>query len=474
VFDEAFQAVGTSQKEFKQIYPHTGWVEHDAALIWQTQLETAKLAMASIPIINIGAIGITNQRETTVLWNKITGKPIYNAIVWQDRRTSDFCTKLIDHGHSEMVQSKTGLIIDAYFSASKIKWVLDNVAGARKLAKEGVLLFGTIDTWLIWNLTNGKSHITDVSNASRTMLFDIHTLSWDQELLNLFDIPENILPTVVDSGGALAVTDADIFGAEIPLTGIMGDQQSALFGQLCVHKGMVKTTYGTGCFLMLNTGKEVIRSSHKMISTIGWKIGTELNYALEGSVFVGGAVIQWLRDEMKFFIEAAHSELLAEAAADNGGVFFVPALTGLGAPYWDANATGAIFGLTRSTTKANLTRAALESICFQVNDVLNAMNQDVDFDISEIRADGGAAANSLLIQFQSDISSVNVIRPTQLETTALGAAFMASIGLGINTIDSLQQKWAIEKTFTPTMESSKQSHLIKKWNKAVNRSLDWY
>ena len=474
LFDKDFEVVNSAQKELQQVYPQKRWVEHDPIKIWESQLKTAKLAVSSIDTSQVLAIGITNQRETTVVWNKITGEPIYNAIVWQDRRTGDLCARLKEQGFTSLVNNKTGLLIDSYFSATKIKWILDEVEGARDMANRGELLFGTIDTWLIWKLSGGKNHITDVSNASRTLLFNIHTLKWDEELLNLFDIPENMLPKVVDSSGELAITDASIFGESIPITGIIGDQQSALFGQMCVSKGMVKTTYGTGCFLMLNTGSEIINSAHKLLSTVAWKIGGNVNYALEGSVFIGGAVIQWLRDEMKFFVEAAHSELLAEAAEDNGGVYFVPALTGLGAPYWDAKATGAIFGLTRSTTKAHLTRASLESICFQVNDVLEAMNQDIDFDISELRVDGGAANNSLLIQFQSDISNVNVIRPTQLENTALGAAFMASIGIGVHSIESLQKKWVLDKSFHPEIDLSLKSQMIEKWNEAVKRSLNWH
>ncbi|MGB0805419.1 MAG: glycerol kinase GlpK [Salibacteraceae bacterium] len=475
VFDEEFEMVTNSQQEFKQIYPQNGWVEHDPETIWKSQLTTAKVVLENLNQSNkkISGIGITNQRETTIVWNKTTGKPVYNAIVWQDRRTHPYCDGLINGGHNEMVQSKTGLLIDAYFSASKVKWILDNVPGAQKSADQNELLFGTVDTWLIWRLTNGKQHITDVSNASRTMLFNIHTLSWDQELLKLFNIPKSMLPTVVNTCGYFGVTDKEIFGQEIPITGIMGDQQAALFGQMCVKKGMVKSTYGTGCFLMLNTGNSIINSTHKMLSTIGWKINEEISYALEGSVFIGGAVIQWLRDEMEFFVEASHSEDLAEAANDNGGIYFVPALTGLGAPYWDANATGAIFGITRSTSKSHLTRAALESICYQVNDVIQAMNHDVDFEISELRVDGGAAANSLLVQFQADVSNISVVKPSQLETTALGVAFMASIGLGKNSIKSLQKSWALDQTYHPNLDRDTTKNMLNKWSEAVKRSLNW-
>tara|TARA_R110002050_G_scaffold204327_3_gene339767 strand:- start:4546 stop:6030 length:1485 start_codon:yes stop_codon:yes gene_type:complete len=475
IYNEAFKREITQQQEFKQFYPQPSWVEHDPELIWKTQLATAQLALqeSEISSKNISAIGITNQRETTIVWNRETGIPVYNAIVWQDRRTADYCKKLILAGHEEMISEKTGLVLDAYFSATKIHWVLENVEGARALATAGKLAFGTVDSWLVWKLTNGKTHITDASNASRTMLFNIATLEWDTALLDLFQIPKSMLPTVVDSCGELAVTDSELFGVPIPITGMAGDQQAALFGQLCTDSGMAKSTYGTGCFLMLNTGNQILKSSHKMLSTIGWKMGGEVTYALEGSVFIGGAVIQWLRDEMEFFVEAADCETLAEAADDNGGVYFVPALTGLGAPHWDPNARGAIFGITRGTSKANLTRAALESICFQVNDVLQAMSGDLDSEITELRVDGGAAANDLLLQFQADISKTKVLKPTQLETTALGVAFLASIGTGIQTIDSLKNKWSLEKTFLPEMEEKRVKLLRSRWNEAVKRSLGW-
>jgi glycerol kinase len=475
LYDEYFEVLGTQQKEFPQIYPETAWVEHDPLVLWNTQLETAKKVLLDNQLMpaDIDGIAITNQRETTVIWNTITGKPIYNAIVWQDRRTGEYCKGLADQGREKLIKSKTGLVLDPYFSATKIKWILDNVSGARDLADQGLLAFGTIDSWLVWNLTGGKFHITDVSNASRTMLFNIHTLEWDEELLEIFDIPRSILPSVVDTAGDLAVTDAALFGVEIPINAIVGDQQSALFGQLCTEAGMAKSTFGTGCFLMLNTGDKVLNSEHKMLSTIAWKINDSVSYALEGSVFVGGAVIQWLRDEMDFFVEASDSEILAEAAGDNGGVYFVPALTGLGAPYWDPNARGAIFGITRGTSKAHLTRAALESICFQVNDVLVAMEQDLKSEISQLRVDGGAAANELLLQFQSDISGTDVLKPFQIETTALGAAFLASIGSGKHTIETIKDKWKLDKSFTPKMDSNRVAHLQERWKEAVKRSLNW-
>ena len=475
VFDENFEQIASSKKEFKQIYPQDGWVEHDANLLWETQLETAKLVFENgkASLNEIAGIGITNQRETTIVWDKTTGKPIHNAIVWQDRRTAQFCKELINNGKEPFINAKTGLVLDAYFSASKINWILNNVEGAREKANEDKLAFGTVDTWLIWNLTKGKSHITDVSNASRTMLFNIASLEWDQELLDLFEIPKSLLPEVVNSSGHLAITDSSIFGVEIPITGIIGDQQSALFGQLCTQSGMAKSTYGTGCFLMLNTGNKIVKSSHKMLSTIGWKIGDEVTYALEGSVFVGGAVIQWLRDEMEFFVEAADSEILAEAAGDNGGIYFVPALTGLGAPYWDPNARGAIFGITRGTTKEHLTRAALESICFQVNDVLKSMSKDLKSPITELRVDGGAAANDLLLQFQSDVSKTKVLKPTQLETTALGVAFLASIGIGLHDMESLRGSVSLEKTFIPSKSDEEVEKLTHPWDDAIKRTIGW-
>ncbi len=475
IFDNEFEQIASSKKEFKQIYPQDGWVEHDPKLLWDTQFETAKLVFenSDVSINEIASIGITNQRETTIVWDRTTGKPIHNAIVWQDRRTAPFCEQLRSNGEEPFINSKTGLVLDAYFSATKIHWLLNNIDGAREKANAGMLAFGTVDTWLIWNLTKGKSHITDVSNASRTMLYNIDSLEWDVELLDLFDIPKSLLPEVVNSSGHLAMTDSSIFGIEIPITGIIGDQQSALFGQLCSQSGMAKSTYGTGCFLMLNTGNKIIKSSHKMLSTIGWKIGDEVTYALEGSVFVGGAVIQWLRDEMEFFVEAADSEILAEAAGDNGGIYFVPALTGLGAPYWEPNARGAIFGITRGTTKAHLTRAALESICFQVNDVLKSMSKDLKSPITELRVDGGAAANDLLLQFQADISKTKVLKPTQLETTALGVAFLASIGIGLHNMDSLKGKWSLEKTFTPCKSEKEVKMLTQPWDDAIKRTIGW-
>ena len=475
LYDQNANPINTSQKEFKQIFPKPGWVEHNANEIWESQLEVTRNVIKSqnIDAGDIKGIGITNQRETTVVWNRKTGKPIYNAIVWQDRRTAEFCDKLKKEGWLKKISKKTGLVLDAYFSGTKIKWILDNVENAREMANNGELAFGTIDTWLIWNLSGGKTHLTDVSNASRTLLFNINTLQWDDELLELFEIPKSILPEVTSSSGELCSTDSSLFGSKIPITGVAGDQQAALFGQMCTKPGMAKSTYGTGCFLMLNTGNKPVKSKNSLLTTIAWKIGDETTYALEGSVFVGGAVIQWIRDELEFFEEASDSEKLAEAAEDNGGVYFVPALTGLGAPYWDQYARGAIFGITRGTTKGNLTRAALESICFQVNDVLRTMAKDTGNSIKELRVDGGAVANNLLVQFQSDISEIDVIRPTNLETTALGAAYLAGIGCGLWNKEMLNKKWHKDKVFNPEMLKPELNKHLKYWKKAVSRTLNW-
>ncbi len=475
IYDQNANPIGATQKEFKQIFPQPGWVEHDAIEIWESQLEVTKNAIKNhgISAEDIAGIGITNQRETTVVWNRETGEPIHNAIVWQDRRTAGYCDQLKKKGWVEKIAQKTGLVLDAYFSATKLKWILDHVKGARAMAEKGQLAFGTIDTWLIWNLSGGNLHITDVSNASRTLLFNINTLDWDEELLKLFDIPKSVLPKVTASSGELGFTEKKLFGSEIPITGIAGDQQAALFGQMCTKPGMAKSTYGTGCFLMLNTGNKPVKSKNALLTTIAWKIGDETTYALEGSVFIGGAVIQWIRDELEFFEEASDSEKLAKAAKDNGGVYFVPALTGLGAPHWDQYARGAIFGITRGTTKGNLTRAALESICFQVNDVLKTMEKDTGSKIEELRVDGGAVANNLLVQFQSDISNIEVIRPTNLETTALGVAYLAGIGCGLWTEEMINNKWHKDRTFVSKMAKEKVNKHIKMWNKAVSRTLNW-
>lgn len=462
-------------QEFKQYYPNNAWVEHDPEEIWNSQLQVAKKVIASLNygVEEVEAIGITNQRETTIVWNKKTGKPVYNAIVWQDRRTADYCETLKKEGKQELIFAKTGLLIDAYFSASKIAWILDNVDGARSMAENGELAFGTVDSWLCYKLSKGKLHITDPSNASRTMLFNIHDLSWDEELLSIFNIPRSMLPELVDSSGILGFTDDSIFGKKLLISGIAGDQQAALFGQLCIKKGMVKCTYGTGCFLMLNTGEKAIESKSKLLTTIAWKRGDEVHYALEGSVFIGGAVIQWLRDGLEFFQEAAESELLAEAAEDNGGVYFVPALAGLGAPHWDPYARGSIFGITRGTSKAHLTRAALESICFQVNDVLNAKKTDFPSPINEMRVDGGASANNLLLQFQSDLSELKIVRTANLESTALGVAFLAGLGCGMWIEEELEDKWKLDAEFDPDMKNERRQKLLSMWDKAIQRSSNW-
>jgi glycerol kinase len=475
LYNQDTEILCKENKEFEQFFPQNAWVEHDPEEIWSSQLSVARKVLNSSAdgLDALQAIGITNQRETSILWSRRTGKPIYNAIVWQDRRTAAYCEDLKRKGKQELVYQKTGLILDAYFSASKIAWMLDNIPGARTAADKGELAFGTVDSWLVWKLTKGESHITDLSNASRTMLYNIHDLCWDDDLLRLFNIPASILPQVVDSSGHLAMCHPEIFGKEIPISGIAGDQQAALFGQLCFEKGDVKCTYGTGCFLMLNSGEEVLYSKNKLLTTIAWKIGDSINYAIEGSVFIGGAVIQWLRDELMFFKEASDSEALAEAAEDNGGVYFVPALAGLGAPHWDPYARGSIFGITRSTSKAHLTRAALESICFQVEDLLAALEKDSEEDIHLLRADGGASGNNLLLQFQADISRLEVIRAVQIETTALGAAFLAGIGIGLWTKATLLEKAKNLDSFKPKMEDEKRVKLLKKWNKAIQRTKNW-
>lgn len=475
LFDRKGKIINTAQKEFKQIYPKPGWVEHDPNEIWSTQASVAAECVAKEGLngLNIAGIGITNQRETTIIWDARTNKPIYNAIVWQDRRTSQYCDSL-KKDYAKKIQEKTGLIIDAYFSASKIKWILDNVKGARKKAEKGLLRFGTVDSWLIWQLTRGKVHITDVTNASRTMLFNIHTLQWDEELLKLFNIPKNMLPEVKSSSEVYAKTVTTLFATKIPISGIAGDQQAALFGQLCTKKGMVKNTYGTGCFIMMNTGEKAVLSSHKLLTTIAWKIGDEVNYALEGSVFVAGAAIQWLRDGLGIIKKASHSEKIAKEVKDNGGVVFVPALTGLGAPYWDQYARGTLIGITRGTKKGHIVRATLEAIAMQTQDVIDAMLADTNNSAKELRVDGGACANNLLMQIQSNISDINVIRPKTLETTALGAAFLAGLAVGYwDNIEAIQSIWKKDKIFESKMNSSTRITNRKVWKKAIKRSFSW-
>ncbi len=464
-----------AQREFRQLFPEPGWVEHDPEEIWQTQAAVCKQAMAQLQLSpeDIAGIGITNQRETTVVWDRHTGKPIYNAIVWQDRRMADDCNRLKAAGLETMVQAKTGLVIDAYFSATKVRWILDHVDGARAKAERGELAFGTIDAWLVWKLTNGELHITDVSNASRTMLYNIEHLCWDDELLVLFDIPAAMLPAVKSSCELYGFTrNADV-GAGIAITAIAGDQQAALFGQLCTEAGMAKCTYGTGSFLMMNTGSKRVFSSHRLLTTIAWQIGDEVVYALEGSVFIGGAVIQWLRDGLKLFGQASDCETLAASVADNGGVFFVPALTGLGAPHWDPHARGALFGITRGTTRAHIARAALESIALQVDELLQTLSADSGEPVLQLRIDGGAASNDLLVQFQADISGIEVVRPDDLETTALGAAYLAGIAAGCWTIGELAEKWHAERSFHGTMALREVESLKRQWLKAVARTKNW-
>ncbi|MCF6295636.1 MAG: glycerol kinase GlpK [Flavobacteriaceae bacterium] len=476
LFNHKGEPVEIAQQDFEQIFPQPGWVEHDPIEIWESQISTAKevLKKADILKAEVAAIGITNQRETTLVWDKTTGVPIYNAIVWQDRRTANFCDELKANGRSELIKEKTGLILDAYFSATKLKWILDNVEGAREKANNNELCFGTVDTWLVWKLTNDQKFITDVSNASRTMLFNIHNLDWDQELLDIFNIPRNILPEVKESSQIYGKTSEGLFNKRIPISGIAGDQQAALFGQLCTEKGMVKNTYGTGCFLLMNTGDEPIYSKNNLLTTVAWKINGKVNYALEGSVFVGGAAVQWIRDGLKIIDDAAEIEELASSVPDNGGVYFVPALTGLGAPYWDSYARGTIIGLTRGTTQAHIARATLEGIAYQVYDIVSAMEADANAKGTELRVDGGATANNLLLQFQTDIFGFPVVRPNVQEITALGAAYLAGLAIGFwENIEELKNQWSINKTFHPEMETKKVEELLKQWHKAVSRSANW-
>ena len=472
LFDHHGNICATAQKEFEQIFPKPGWVEHDPTEIWSTQLSVASEAMAKLGIhpSQVEGIGIANQRETTILWNKNTGEPIYNAIVWQDHRTSDYCDLLKDKGYGTMIREKTGLELDAYFSATKISWILDNIDGAREAAKRGEIAFGTVDSWLIWNLTNGKSHLTDVTNASRTLLFNIHTFTWDAELLDIFNIPASILPDIVSNDEIIAITSSKLISTKIPISGVLGDQQAAMFGQLCVEKGMVKNTYGTGCFIMANTGEIPVVSENKLITTIAWKFGKRVTYALEGSVFVAGAVVQWLRDKLGTIKTSAQVEKIASAVENNGGVYFVPAFTGLGAPYWDQHTSGMIHGLTRGTTHEHIARAALESIAYQSFDVIKAMEKDIGHEIKHMRADGGASANSLLMQFQADILQTKLERPQILETTALGAAYMAGLNTGFwGSLEELKSQWKCKKIFEPTMNPTEVEKLVEGWNNAISK-----
>ena len=475
LFDHQANPVATAQQAFTQYFPYPGWVEHDAEEIWKSQSIAFRqvLQRTNIDCSDIAGIGITNQRETTIIWDRNTGKPIYNAIVWQDRRTADECNRLKLIGAEATIKSKTGLLLDAYFSATKICWILDHVENARKRAERGELAFGTIDSWLVWKFTNGELHITDVSNAARTLLLNINTLQWDNELLTLFNIPPSLLPTVRSSCEIYGQTINAEVGPGIPIAAIAGDQQAGLFGQLCTKPGMAKCTYGTGSFLMMNTGKQRVSSDNGLLSTIAWQIGHETFYALEGSVFVGGAVIQWLRDGLKLIDHASDSEQLAASVEDNGGVYFVPALTGLGAPHWDPHARGAIFGITRGTNSAHFTRAALESICFQVDEVLQLFSNESGTPITQLRIDGGVATNNLVAQFQADISAVEVTRPTDFESTARGAAYLAGIATGLWNINELNQKWQIGQSFQQNMPQQTVKELKRFWLKAVGRAKNW-
>lgn len=474
IFNKAGKVISMAQKEFTQYFPKSGWVEHDPNEIWSTQMGVAAEAITKVglSVHQIAAIGITNQRETTVIWDRNTGQPIYNAIVWQDRRTADFCDQLKQDGKSDVIQQKTGLVIDAYFSATKAKWILDNVEGARVKAEKGELCFGTIDTWLLWKLTNGKVHATDVTNASRTMLCNIHTLQWDGELQDIFDIPGNMLPQIRSCSEVYGHTQNILTATNIPIAGIAGDQQAALFGQMCIHPGMVKNTYGTGCFMLMNTGEKAVISQNQLLTTVAWKIGDITHYALEGSVFIAGAVVQWLRDELRIIRSSDEIESMATEVPDTDGVFIVPAFAGLGAPYWNQHARGAITGISRGTSRAHIARAALESIAYQTVDVLNAMEADSGISIQELRVDGGATVNNFLMQFQSDVLNCKVIRPEITETTAIGAAYLAGLAIGYwADIDAIKNQWSKERTFIPEIEDEKRKLLYEGWTKAVRASV---
>ena len=476
VFDQQGNIRRTAQKEFRQIFPKPGWVEHDATEIWSTQIGVAQEAItgAGLKASDIAAIGMTNQRETTVVWDRKTGKPIHNAIVWQDRRTAGFCDQLRAQGHTETFQQKTGLLIDAYFSGTKVKWILDNVAGARERAEKGELAFGTVDSWLIFNLSGGSLHLTDATNASRTLLYNIHTGEWDDELLALLDVPRAMLPEVRSSSEVYGETAEGLLGARIKIAGIAGDQQAATFGQACLERGMAKNTYGTGCFMLMNTAQEAVPSRNKLLTTVAWQLGAERTYALEGSVFVAGAVVQWLRDGLGIIRSSSEVEALARTVDSSEGVVLVPAFVGLGAPYWDSYARGTLHGLTRGTTKAHIARAALDSIAFQSAELLEAMGQDSGAPLKELRVDGGASNNDLMMQFQADILGVPVVRPKVTETTALGAAYLAGLAVGYwgSTADITAQ-WQVDRTFEPNMESAEREALMSRWRKAVERSREW-
>ena len=472
VFDHEGNIRSVAQQEFTQYFPQPGWVEHNPMEIWSSEAAVVAQAISGIGIggLDIAAIGITNQRETTIVWDARTGTPVYNAIVWQDRRTSAFCDTLKERGLVDRIREKTGLIIDAYFSATKIKWILDNVPGAREKARAGELRFGTVDSWLVWQLTRGEVHITDVSNASRTMLFNIHTLEWDKELLELLDIPLSMMPAVKSSSEVYGHTKTTIFAHEVPIAGIAGDQQAALFGQMCTEPGAVKNTYGTGCFLLMNTGGKPILSRNNLLTTVAWKIGDCVNYALEGSIFVGGSVVQWLRDGLGIIRSSSEIEALAASVPDNGGVYFVPALTGMGAPYWDQYAHGVICGITRGTTAAHIARAALEGIAFQTMDIVRAMEKDAGVPLAELKVDGGASRNNLMMQFQADILGAKVVRPVVTETTAMGAAYLAGLAVGYwGSLDEIKAQWQVERCFTPT--GADVSAVKDGWADAIGRTV---
>ncbi|MFO7924973.1 MAG: glycerol kinase GlpK [Bacteroidales bacterium] len=476
LFDRKGTIRSAAQKEFTQIFPKPGWVEHDPNEIWSSQVAVAAEAISKFGINGkaVAGIGITNQRETAIVWDRKTGNPVYNAIVWQDRRTSGYCDELRRKGHADMIREKSGLVIDAYFSGTKVKWILDNVPGARKKAEKGELAFGTVDSWLVWKLTRGRTHITDVTNASRTMLYNIKSMEWDDELLELMDIPRSMLPEVRDSSEVYDYSNTTFFASKVPIAGIAGDQQAAMFGQMCIDEGMVKNTYGTGCFILMNTGNKPFISKNNLVSTIAWKIGSQITYALEGSIFIGGAVVQWLRDGLGIISSSAEVEKLAESVEDNGDVFFVPAFAGMGAPYWDQYARGLIVGISRGTNRGHIARAALEGIAYQTMDVLNVMNKDTGMKIKELRVDGGAVANNLLMQFQSDILGIPVIRPEIVETTALGAAYLAGLATGFwNDIDELKEKWKVDKEFSGSMDETVAGILKARWADAVKRAGSW-
>jgi len=476
LFDHLGKALSIAQKEFRQIYPQAGWVEHDPCEIWNTQIGVAReaLAMAGAKAGDVAAIGITNQRETTIVWDRRTGEPVHNAIVWQDRRTADFCDELKRSGKGELIAGKSGLVIDAYFSGSKLCWILDNVPGARRRALRGELAFGTVDSWLVWKLTGGRLHITDASNASRTMLLGIESCEWDDQLLAALDVPREVLPEVRSSSEVYGETSPGIFDSPVPIAGMAGDQQAALFGQNCFKRGLAKNTYGTGCFMLMNIGREPVPSKHQLLTTVAWKTGGHTEYALEGSVFIGGAVVQWLRDGLGLIKSSADVEALAASVSDSGGVYLVPAFAGLGAPHWDQYARGSISGLTRGTTAAHIARAALEGIAFQVADVLDVMREDSGIPLSELRVDGGAANNALLMQFQADILRVPIVRPRIVETTALGAAYLAGLAVGFwENREQVQDVWQVDRVFEPRLGADEAEHRRSRWSEALNRSRDW-